>query len=616
MIKHFTSRKEKGFALLRNIIFCGGVCAFISSCLCGCGGFFDSKPTALESQKTLREITKVKLSPNTNAQIPAVYKEPPKIVEGTIGEKTDARLYYFTKYHEAETLAALINNQFVKKFFDAKGKPSPVVDFNVSTNAATHQVIVRCPTVVDAEQALAFLEKVDVQPIQVKIDCIISEVYADHTMDWETTIDIDNLLGGHITLGGKRDSGGNLLPAFPGAALRDAARAAFGLNVGFNNQGEAGHTFNALVDLLVSRGYVKILMNPSLEVVNGQTATIRMSEHVPLSEVSTLSGWGDQVRFREQTNYIDVVDSLTITPHVFADGYIGLETQALIGSKATPEGVKQTPIVTTRQITIKENRIRQGESLVVGGIRKAEQRSVVRGVPFLKDIPILGILFSSKDFEERAKEILFILTPTISSGGIPNDQMVADIQRKHTRVKSGDSILDNIKDPFGAGAYTELVEEEAIHAEVERIKMEMDKAAADRKVSDLTIQLEQANKQVDEARKQNEKVESEAESQTQKANTQADTAKAETDKAKAEAAAAQKLLEEEKAKAVKTKLENDKAIEEANKKAAAEKEKKEAAEKEKAKAEAEKAAAEKEKKEAEEQIKAWMEAAKQKEKNN
>ena len=122
-------------------------------------------------------------------------------------------------------------------------------------------------------------------------------------------------------------------------------------------------------------------------------------------------------------------------------------------------------------------------------------------MPGLKDVPILGVLFSSKDFEERGKEVLFILTPTISTGGIENEQMVAEIRRKHERVKSGDSLMDSIKDPFGAGAYTELVEEEAIHAEVERIKAEMDKAAAERKVMDLTAKLEEAVKQVDAEKK-------------------------------------------------------------------------------------------------------------------
>jgi hypothetical protein len=68
---------------------------------------------------------------------------------------------------------------------------------------------------------------------------------------------------------------------------------------------------------------------------------------------------------------------------------------------------------------------------IIGGLRKVEKRSVVRAVPFLKDLPILGILFSSKDFEERAKEILFIITPTISNYGVPNKDVVQYLQKKH-----------------------------------------------------------------------------------------------------------------------------------------------------------------------------------------
>jgi hypothetical protein len=78
-----------------------------------------------------------------------------------------------------------------------------------------------------------------------------------------------------------------------------------------------------------------------------------------------------------------------------------------------------------------ENRIRQGQSMIIGGLRKVEKRSVVRGVPFLKDLPIIGILFSSKDFEERAKEVLFIITPTISNYGVPNKDIVEFLRNKH-----------------------------------------------------------------------------------------------------------------------------------------------------------------------------------------
>ncbi|MBE0534131.1 MAG: type II and III secretion system protein [Phycisphaerae bacterium] len=599
-------------ALLRGVVFRGALCAFAFVCISGCGDFFESKPTELESQRTLRELNKVQLSPNANIPVPSVYKEPPKIVEGTIGEKTDAKLFYFSRYHRVEKLKALIDNQFIKKFFDAKGKPTVVVDYNCSINPATNQLVVRCPTVIDAEQVLSFLEKVDVPPIQVKIDCIISEIYADHTLDWETRLEVQNLFGQEINLVGK----------LPGAALRDIARSTFGLQAGYVDGGtynaatdtftadKQGHMFGALVDVLVSRGYLKILMNPQLEVVNGESATIVTSEHVPLDFIQSVHPVSGVIT--QKTEYVDVVDSLTITPHVFADGYIGIETRAVIGSKATPEGVKQVPIVTKREVVIKENRIRSGESLVIGGIRKAEQRSVVRGVPGLKDIPILGVLFSSKDFEERAKEVLFILTPTISTGGMPNEEMVANIQRKHTRIKTGDSLLDNIKDPFGSGAYTELVEEEAIRTEVERIKAEMEKAAAERKAADLTIRLDQAIKQAEQEKQRASRATSEIQAKADEAQTTVDAARAEAEQAKAAAAAAQKLLEEEKTRAAAAKAENEKALADANKTAAEAAAAKAAADKAKADADAEKAAAEKARKDAEERIAEWMKAAKEK----
>jgi len=597
-------------SLLRNVIFWGGGCAFALACVSGCTDFFESKPTELESQKTLREVSRVKPIANANMEIPAVYKEPPRIIEGTIGEKKDAKLFYFTRYHGVAKLAGLINNQFVKKFFDAKGKPRPVVDYNVSSNPATNQLVVRCPTVVDAEQVLAFLEQVDVPPIQVKIDCIISEVYADHTLDWETHLEIQNLFG----------AGVNLVGQLPGAALRDIARSTFGLKTGYVEGGtyqdgafdvtDSGHMFGALVDVLESRGYLKILMNPQLEVINGESATIVTSEHVPLDVIQSVHPVSGVIT--QRTQYIDVIDSLTITPHVFADGYIGIETKAVIGSKSTPEGVKQVPIVTKREVVVKENRIRHGESLVIGGIRKTEQRSVVRGVPFFKDIPVLGVLFSSKDFEERGKEVLFIITPTISSGGIPNEKMTADIQRKHTHVKSGDSLIESIKDPFGTKAYTELVEDEAIHAEVERIKAEMDKAAAERKVMDLTEKLEKAVTSLEEGRKRTTMVKSVIEADAAEAKGGLEAAKAEAEKAKAALAAAQKAAEAEKAKVAAAQAEKDKAVAQAKKTAEEAAAAKIAAQKAAAEAEAAKIEAEKAKKDAEAQIEAWMKAAKEK----
>jgi type II secretory pathway component GspD/PulD (secretin) len=184
-----------------------------------------------------------------------------------------------------------------------------------------------------------------------------------------------------------------------------------------------------LIDLLESRGYLKILMNPTLGVVNGGTAMVSSQQKVPLDRITMRSTNSDYMETR--TEYENVIDSLKITAHVFSDGYIGLETDVLLGSKNTPEGVKQVPIITKKEIMNKQNRIRQGDSLVIGGIRKNEEFAVVRGIPILKDIPLIGFLFSSEDTESRAVETIFILTPTISTDGRPKEEVMTQIQKIH-----------------------------------------------------------------------------------------------------------------------------------------------------------------------------------------
>ncbi|MBN1124782.1 MAG: hypothetical protein JXA82_07235 [Sedimentisphaerales bacterium] len=560
----------------KNVFFWTSMSLCIASLISGCGDFFASKPTEIESRNLLRELETVKISPGQDIPLPDAYREPPKILETIVGDKKDARLFYFSRYHTVDKLKALIDQQYMKVFQVGK-QQLPRPDYNVAINAGTNQMIVRCPSVEDAQEVLKFLERVDVPPIQVRIDCLISEVYADHTLDWETRIDIQNLFGEAIELSGY----------MPGAALRDAARNNFGLDVGYEDRNaKPGHEFSTLVDLLVSRGYLKILMNPSLEVVNGETAKINTSDHVRLDDVQDILPTG---YIKTTTRYIDIIDSLEITPRVFADGFIGIKTRALIGSKATPEGVTQSPIITTREINVDENRVRPGQSLVIGGIRKTEQRSVVRGVPFLKDLPFVGILFSSKDFEERGKEVLFILTPTISTGGVPNEEMVAEIQRKHSPIRDR-SFMEHLVDPLGTGIYTELVEEEATNAEVRRTRAEMQRLAAERKAKELEAELTKVSDQADQA--------------TQRA-----------DQAQAETEAVKGAVEEQKAKATAAQQEKEKLAAEVQKLAEAAKAARAEADKAKQDAAAAKAAAEKAKKDAEAEIDKWMKQAEQKNKD-
>ncbi|MDD5459506.1 MAG: hypothetical protein PHF37_08960, partial [Phycisphaerae bacterium] len=466
---------------------------------------------------------------------PELYRGPTK----RLRVKDHVKLFYFAKNNSVDQLVTLLTQQFSQMQTDPAGVTTYTPNYAVSLHQATNQLVIDAPNDVDADEILDFLEIVDVPPIQVNIDCIILQRFADVTMDWETTLLVENLLGEGITLGeGKYPN-----PVFPGASLRESKRSTFGLDFGYwHNQGVDGHQIRTVVDVLISRGYLKVLMNPTLETVNGKPAKVTSKEYVPLEKILVQPGFDTPFSL---TEYQWVEDSLEVTPHVYADGSIGLETKAQIGSKSQPEGVVQASIVTERNIQVAENRIDPGKSLIIGGIRKSEKRAVVRGVPFLKDIPIIGILFSSKDYEEKAIEIVFILTPSISSGGITYDKMAEAIRQKHSSPKYKPGLQETITDPFGATAYTSYMEQKATEAEYQKLKAEIEKAGALDEVSEakskllekaeeLLAEKQRASQAVAAAQKAKEQAEK-ADQTAQKLQQEAEQAKQEADAAKQEA---------------------------------------------------------------------------------
>ncbi len=563
----FVSRRQRAI---------GSLAATIMLSICGCGDFFAEKPAEIQSKAILNELKQIKENPAARNTLPELYRSEPKKLE----MEDAVKVFYFAKQNSAETLAKLVERQFSTITADPKGNVFYIPGNLVSHNAATNQVVVDCPNNLDADKVIEFLRATDVPPIQVNIDCLIVERFADVTMDWETTLLMEDLFGENVTVGGKEDSSGNLLPAFPGGSIREAKRSTFGLNIGYwRNRGVEGQQLRILVDMLVSRGYLKILMNPTIETLNGQTAKIRSAEFAPLEKIYLKPGFDEPFSL---TDYQWVEDTLEVTPCVYADGSIGLKTKVQIGSKSKPEGIVQASIITERTIDVAENRIKPGESLVIGGIKKTEERAVIRGVPFLKDIPVLGILFSSKDFEEKGTEVTFILTPSISSGSFAHADAVQKVRDKLENPAYQAGLQDVLTDPLGTTAYTEAVEQQAARAEFERLRAEIQRAEAKEEVELVKKKLFETAEEVLAEKSKT----AQARAEVYKVRQETEQLKAETEKERAKAEEARKQVE--KAAAAKGQEEEaKKRLEEAEKaRIAAEKARKEAEEAEKAKKQA------------------------------
>lgn len=550
--------------------------------LSGCGDFFAVKPTEIQSKAILDELSQIRESPHVDNTLPDVYLQPP----ARLAIKDGIKLFYFTKHHPPQTLAGLVEQQ---------------LGVRTTTHSSSNQIVVYCKDDAQATAVEECFKLIDVEPVQVNIDCLILERFGDITMDWETSILVQDLLSTGVTMGedlATFSSSGELIeldPAFPGASLRETERANFGLDFGiWKNRGVPDEQIRAIVDLLVSRGYLKILLNPHLETINGKQATVTIKDYTPIEEVRT--GAAGATGVYNITKYVWVQDTLTVTPHVYSDGSIGLTTDIKIGSRSKPEGVVQRSIITERSINVEENRIEPGKSLIIGGMRKSEKRSVIRGVPVLKDLPLLGILFSSKDFEEKGTEIIFILTPSISSGSVENKKIVEMLRKKHEEPEYKVDLKDILTDPFATPQYTEVLEREATEAELERVQAELDletaqiqaqteKERADRvaaqaeqlrqKSEELSQKakaaLEEANKAAEEAKKIKEQSQAEQqkaaelEAQKQQSAQEAQKAQQEAEQAKTQAEEADKKAQQAREESEKARQELEKAQQEAEK---------------------------------------------------
>jgi DNA segregation ATPase FtsK/SpoIIIE-like protein len=521
--KHFGLSKTPAIAAIAAVLLLGG-----------CGDFFAAKPTAVQSLAILDELGQVRESPHVNNPLPEIYRQPPSRL--TI--KDGVKLFYYTRHHPAGTIAALVKEQ---------------MGIDASVNAATNQLVLFCKDDAQATLTENYLTLIDVPPVQVNVDCLILERFGDITTDWETSIMIENFLGEGITLGEARGTFNNqgvltsLDPAFPGAAIRETERAKFGLDFGYwIDKGVPGHQVRAVVDVLISQGYLKILLNPTLETVNGQKATVTIKDLAPIEEVQTSRGGTSSVY--NITQYTWVENTLTVTPFVYSDGSIGLTTDIKIGSRSKPEGVVQRAIITERSINVAENRVLPGQSLIIGGMRKSEKRSVIRGIPFFKDLPLIGILFSSKDFEEKGTEIIYILTPSISSGGQEHSKVVQDIRRKHADPEYKAGLKQMLTEPFDSSIYGTMVEKQAADAELKKMEAEMEREQAMMRAQTEKDRADRASAEAEKLRKKAEQMAA-----------QAQKAAAEAQKAAEQAAAATTQTESQRKRALELQQQKDKA---------------------------------------------------------
>jgi len=164
-----------------------------------------------------------------------------------------------------------------------------------------------------------------------------------------------------------------------------------------------------LIDALVSDEEATLLANPAILTVNHKPAVLKMIDEFPYTEFGTeITG---AQHFSVEFMELGIV--LEVTPHVYQDEvghYVKLELNPEI---SFPSGINNgVPIRSVRSSETVAS-VRDGQTLVVGGIITESEQEIVTKVPGIGDLPIIGSLFKHKEKAKERTELMIFVTPTV-----------------------------------------------------------------------------------------------------------------------------------------------------------------------------------------------------------
>lgn len=174
----------------------------------------------------------------------------------------------------------------------------------------------------------------------------------------------------------------------------------------------------AIVDALKQQGNLKVVSTPRLRTLNNQPAVVRVGQDFPIfiRQVTTAPGSPPVTTVTETVQTVTVGTVLSITPQIAGDGLITLDltpaVSRLVQIATSASGDTNAPVIDIRQAS-SIVRVRDGATIVMGGLVQDSATTTRRKIPILGDIPFLGKAFSGEYKNSERSELVFFLTPRI-----------------------------------------------------------------------------------------------------------------------------------------------------------------------------------------------------------
>ncbi|MDT8406020.1 MAG: type II secretion system secretin GspD [Methylococcales bacterium] len=263
------------------------------------------------------------------------------------------------------------------------------------------------------------IKQLDMMPLQVLIDAKILEVTLNDDLKYGVEWFFET--GNFSTLLSQ---------------IQDGNLSAFGASEAFSVF-YTGGAARAVMNAVATKTNVNVVASPSLMVLNNQEASINVGDQVPIAtsqstNLNSATAAADNVG-TIVTNNIQMVETgitLNIRPRVNAGGLVIMEVeQEANQAVATTSSTLNSPTIQQRKITTSVA-IKDGETIILGGLIRENFENSVRGIPFLSDIPLIGPLFSTTNRIKDKTELVVLITPRVVQNTLNVREVTDEFKRK------------------------------------------------------------------------------------------------------------------------------------------------------------------------------------------
>ncbi len=336
---------------------------------------------------------------------------------------------YYLEHAEAEGLSETLNKIVVGAKKAPSAKQETAVgkifgDVTITADKPTNALIVSA-TAEDYEGVQGLIKQLDIKRKQVFVEALILELSMDALMDLGTSLQGAVDTGSDSLIFGSSNAGAEGLAAFtPTDGVPNVlAQAVDGILLGgmfnpittvINGETVTVPALSALIGLSQTDSNVNVLSAPRLLTSDNEEAEIIVGKNVPIITSKTTDNAGNPINSVERQ---DAALTLRFTPQITEGNLVRMkifqEISSVVAESTATGSVNE--VGPTFKKTLLRNTIvaRDGETVVLGGLFQTDTAKSVTKVPFLGDIPILGLLFKrTKDVEKKTSLLIFI-TPHV-----------------------------------------------------------------------------------------------------------------------------------------------------------------------------------------------------------